>query len=144
MFRALHRRQPVQYFIHGLFNESVEHAFRPPLRYSVPILCNPTEFARGRKGVCGGKGGPWPQLFPPCPGWVSFGRLDTTAVRTDTIEPERKSRVNISVDRFDDTFAGTLYDELGGADMLARIVHEFYSRVHDDPKLSPIFPDDLF
>lgn len=45
--------------------------------------------------------------------------------------------------QFDGTFSGTLYEEMGGADALARLVHEFYSRVPEDPILSPIFPDDL-
>lgn len=44
---------------------------------------------------------------------------------------------------FDGPFAGTLYEEMGGADALARLVHEFYSRVPKDPILAPIFPDDL-
>lgn len=44
---------------------------------------------------------------------------------------------------FDGPFQGTLYEEMGGAEAIARVVHEFYSRVHDDPLLSPIFPDDL-
>lgn len=51
--------------------------------------------------------------------------------------------MNIPPERFDSTFAGSLYEQLGGAEGLARIVHEFYRRVHDDPALSPIFPDDL-
>lgn len=51
--------------------------------------------------------------------------------------------MNISMDQFDGTFAGTLYEELGGPEALARVIREFYSRVHDDPLLSPIFPDDL-
>lgn len=44
---------------------------------------------------------------------------------------------------FDGPYNGTLYEEMGGADAIARLVHEFYSRVHQDPVLSPIFPDDL-
>lgn len=44
---------------------------------------------------------------------------------------------------FDGPFEGTLYEEMGGAEAIARVVQEFYSRVHDDPLLSPIFPDDL-
>lgn len=44
---------------------------------------------------------------------------------------------------FEGPFVGTLYEELGGAEALARLVHEFYSRVPKDPVLSPIFPEDL-
>lgn len=52
--------------------------------------------------------------------------------------------MNISIDQFDGDYADSLYERLGGAEGLARIIHEFYSRVHDDPLLSPIFPKDLF
>lgn len=82
---------------------------------------------------------PFPALRRPAPLW--YAETDEgSGIRP---EAERMSRMKIPVDRFDDTFAGTLYEQLGGADVLARIVHEFYSRVHADPELSPIFPDDL-
>lgn len=51
--------------------------------------------------------------------------------------------MNELISQFGGTFAGTLYDELGGPEPLARIIREFYSRVHDDELLSPIFPKDL-
>lgn len=82
---------------------------------------------------------PFPALRRPAPLWYAEAD-EGSGIRP---EAERMSRMKIPVDRFDDTFAGTLYEQLGGADVLARIVHEFYSRVHADPELSPIFPDDL-
>lgn len=36
-----------------------------------------------------------------------------------------------------------LYDRLGGAEGLARLVDAFYDRVAADPDLAPIFPDDF-
>lgn len=52
--------------------------------------------------------------------------------------------MRLSVGDFDGNFAGTLYEELGGPEPLARIIHEFYSRVPHDDTLAPIFPEDLF
>jgi len=37
----------------------------------------------------------------------------------------------------------TLYELMGGADTLARLVAAFYRRVKHDPDLAPIFPADL-
>lgn len=51
--------------------------------------------------------------------------------------------MKIPIEHFDGTYPGTLYEQLGGPEPLARIIYEFYSRVHDDPTLSPIFPEDL-
>lgn len=45
--------------------------------------------------------------------------------------------------QWDAALSGTLYEEMGGADALARLVDEFYSRVHGHPLLAPIFPQDL-
>ena len=45
--------------------------------------------------------------------------------------------------QLDGPFPGTLYEEMGGEEAVARVVNEFYSRVHQDPVLSPIFPPDL-
>lgn len=35
------------------------------------------------------------------------------------------------------------YEQIGGEDMIKRLVEAFYNRVANDPNLSPIFPDDL-
>lgn len=35
------------------------------------------------------------------------------------------------------------YEQIGGEDMIKRLVEAFYNRVAKDPNLSPIFPDDL-
>lgn len=51
--------------------------------------------------------------------------------------------MTLNVEDFDGTFTGTLYEQIGGAEPLARIIHEFYSRVPHDATLKPIFPDDL-
>lgn len=40
-------------------------------------------------------------------------------------------------------FAATPYEQIGGADTVARLVEAFYGLVKQDPDLSPIFPDDL-
>lgn len=37
----------------------------------------------------------------------------------------------------------TLYERMGGADTINRLVQSFYAKVAQDPDLSPIFPDDL-
>lgn len=37
------------------------------------------------------------------------------------------------------TGASTLYERLGGADGVARLIDEFYVRVLGDPELSPVF-----
>ncbi|GAB7389320.1 hypothetical protein BSNK01_31580 [Bacillaceae bacterium] len=36
-----------------------------------------------------------------------------------------------------------LYERIGGAETLRKLVEAFYSRVAKDPDLSPIFPDDF-
>lgn len=38
---------------------------------------------------------------------------------------------------------GTIYDAIGGAETINRLVSAFYKRVAKDPDLKPIFPDDL-
>jgi len=35
------------------------------------------------------------------------------------------------------------YEQIGGEDMIKRLVEAFYNGVAKDPNLSPIFPDDL-
>ena len=37
----------------------------------------------------------------------------------------------------------TLYERMGGAETVARLVGSFYRRVKNDPDLAPIFPEDL-
>jgi len=36
---------------------------------------------------------------------------------------------------------GTLYQSIGGADTVQKLVQAFYPRVYADPDLSPLFPD---
>ncbi len=38
---------------------------------------------------------------------------------------------------------GTIYEAIGGFDAIERLVAAFYKRVGKNPKLIPIFPDDL-
>ncbi len=38
---------------------------------------------------------------------------------------------------------GTLYDALGGAETLRRLVETFYPKVQADPLLAPLFPADI-
>ncbi|MFC4024454.1 globin [Oceanobacillus longus] len=38
---------------------------------------------------------------------------------------------------------GTIYEAIGGFDTINKLVHAFYKRVGNHPKLIPIFPDDL-
>lgn|SRR5699024_9950376 len=38
---------------------------------------------------------------------------------------------------------GTIYEAIGGAETIQRLVNLFYKRVGKHPKLTPIFPDDL-
>lgn len=37
----------------------------------------------------------------------------------------------------------TLYDAVGGDEMITKLVNTFYDKVKQHPELSPIFPDDL-
>lgn len=37
----------------------------------------------------------------------------------------------------------SLYEEIGGAAAIDRLVERFYDHVAEDPRLSPIFPSDL-
>lgn len=37
----------------------------------------------------------------------------------------------------------TLYNSIGGADTVRRLVEAFYPRVYADPDLSPLFPDGI-
>lgn len=60
--------------------------------------------------------------------------------RTQRPTDEQVAHIGADIDA---SFAGSLYEEMGGGDAIARLVYEFYRRVHDDPDLSPIFPDDL-
>ncbi|MUV36510.1 Group 2 truncated hemoglobin YjbI [Lentibacillus sp. JNUCC-1] len=41
------------------------------------------------------------------------------------------------------TTYGTIYEAIGGADTIDRLVTAFYKRVGKHPLLTPIFPDDL-
>lgn len=36
----------------------------------------------------------------------------------------------------------SFYDEVGGAETFRRIVHEFYTRVAEDPVLRPMYPEE--
>ncbi|GAB3059837.1 globin domain-containing protein [Virgibacillus ainsalahensis] len=38
---------------------------------------------------------------------------------------------------------GTIYEAIGGAEPINKLVKAFYKRVGEHPKLIPIFPDDL-
>lgn len=37
----------------------------------------------------------------------------------------------------------TIYEQAGGAEAIWRLVERFYARVEQDPRLRPLFPDDL-
>ncbi|WP_232699794.1 globin domain-containing protein [Brevibacillus daliensis] len=39
--------------------------------------------------------------------------------------------------------SGSLYDQIGGAPTVTKLVNHFYNLVAKDPDLKPIFPDDL-
>jgi|SRR5690625_139202 len=41
------------------------------------------------------------------------------------------------------TTPGTIYEAIGGAETIDRLVSAFYKRVGKHPKLTPIFPEDL-
>ena len=42
-----------------------------------------------------------------------------------------------------ETKSGTIYEAIGGAETIDRLVTLFYKRVGKHPKLTPIFPEDL-
>lgn len=44
---------------------------------------------------------------------------------------------------FTDEPRATLYELMGGAETIARLVNVFYDKIPRDPDLAPIFPDDL-
>lgn len=44
---------------------------------------------------------------------------------------------------FTDEPRATLYELMGGAETIARLVNVFYDKIPGDPDLAPIFPDDL-
>jgi len=37
----------------------------------------------------------------------------------------------------------SLYEAIGGADMISRIVEAFYPKVQADPSIGPLFPEDI-
>lgn len=38
----------------------------------------------------------------------------------------------------------SIYDNLGGADTIRRLVEAFYPKVQENPLLGPLFPDDIY
>ncbi len=47
------------------------------------------------------------------------------------------------MDDMNEKKATTIYEQIGGADVLRQLVEAFYTRVERDPRLRPMFPDDL-
>jgi hemoglobin len=37
----------------------------------------------------------------------------------------------------------TLYEQMGGAETVRRLVDAFYPKVQDDPEIGPLFPEDI-